>query len=196
MTLLYSYDGVGLEFWKPREEVAQSNTIRRRSSGAPPSNSRRFSHESGPTCRPAAIAALQKRAGKCRRSSRPETLYEPLVDPDALRQPLEKPRELPGMDWNIRGQLDVLESFRFARELDGIPDRWQDDLSFHFNNGAFENTLTQGAWRVTDKSASHFLPRSSLIFFVNSSTLVLSTTRVGIMICLLAGITDLSPFNT
>jgi Methyltransferase domain len=65
--------------------------------------------------------------------------YEPLVDPDALRQPLEKSRDLPGMDWNIRGQLDGLESFHFTHELDGIPDRCQDDLSFHFNNGAFES---------------------------------------------------------
>jgi len=65
--------------------------------------------------------------------------YEPLVDPKALRQPLEKPRDLPGIDWNVPGQLNVLETFQFTHELDGIPDRFQDDLSFHFNNGAFES---------------------------------------------------------
>lgn len=65
--------------------------------------------------------------------------YEPLVDPSALRQPLEKPRNLPGLNWNIQGQLDVLESFRFTQELTGISDRYQGDLSFHFNNGSFES---------------------------------------------------------
>lgn len=61
--------------------------------------------------------------------------YEPLFDGKLLRHPLDQPRCLPGVDWNIEEQLELLKSFAYAKEigLDG------DDGEFHFDlyNTAF-----------------------------------------------------------
>ncbi len=64
--------------------------------------------------------------------------YEPLFDGRKLNRPLDRARELPGIDWNIAGQLDLLSHFRFGNELKDIPASKTADLAFHFNNGAFE----------------------------------------------------------
>ena len=65
--------------------------------------------------------------------------YEPLFDARDLKQRLDQPRDLSGMDWNLAGQLRLLESFHYNDELRGIPDSPSADLSFHFNNGSFES---------------------------------------------------------
>jgi len=65
--------------------------------------------------------------------------YEPLFDARVLKQPLDQSRDLPGIDWNLTGQLTQLESFHYNDELRGIPNSPADDLSFHFNNGSFES---------------------------------------------------------
>src|SRR5688572_32644517 len=57
--------------------------------------------------------------------------YEPLFDLRNLRKPLDAPRELPGIDWNVAGQLETLSTFNYAEELRGIPDRKQPDGIFH-----------------------------------------------------------------
>jgi predicted O-methyltransferase YrrM len=64
--------------------------------------------------------------------------YEPLFDFSGLRRPLDEDRSLPGIDWNVTGQLALLQSFRHQNELREIPTRKVDELSFHFNNGAFD----------------------------------------------------------
>lgn len=64
--------------------------------------------------------------------------YEPFVDARTLRRPLDEPRPLPGIDWNTAGQLELLKTFAFAGELAGIPNHFQDERSFHFNNSSFE----------------------------------------------------------
>ena len=43
--------------------------------------------------------------------------YEPLLQPDHLRRPLDVDRDLPGLDLNVAGQLAMLDSFSFAPEL-------------------------------------------------------------------------------
>jgi hypothetical protein len=40
--------------------------------------------------------------------------YEPQFDYRELAQPLSQDRNLPGIDWNIREQIKLLESFSFA----------------------------------------------------------------------------------
>jgi hypothetical protein len=64
---------------------------------------------------------------------------EPLFDGRTLRRPLELERDLPGIDWNVAGQLDLLESFTFNDELKGIPDSKTDQIAFYFNNISFES---------------------------------------------------------
>jgi hypothetical protein len=64
--------------------------------------------------------------------------YEPLFDKRNLSKPLSDNRQLPGIDWNIPGQIELLDEFHFSNELANIPNHNVDDLSFNFNNGAFE----------------------------------------------------------
>lgn len=65
--------------------------------------------------------------------------YEPqfnvrMSDEDAARD-----RHLPGIDWNIDGQLESLGQLRYGEELARISDRPGSELEFHFGNGAFES---------------------------------------------------------
>lgn len=65
--------------------------------------------------------------------------YEPLFDARHLDKPLDQDRELPGIDWNVEGQLALLQAFHFGEELREVPSAKIDDVTFHFNNGAFES---------------------------------------------------------
>lgn len=65
--------------------------------------------------------------------------YEPQFDFRGMPELLAGDRPLPGVEWNVAGQLELLESFRFARELQGIARGAADDLEFRFGNGAFES---------------------------------------------------------
>jgi hypothetical protein len=65
--------------------------------------------------------------------------YEPLFHPRHLKMPLNNPRSLTGIDWNVEGQLQFLSRFQFEGELSGIRDYPEEPLSFHFNNQAFES---------------------------------------------------------
>ena len=47
--------------------------------------------------------------------------YEPQFDLRATRQPLAQERPLPGIDWNIDEQMELLHSMRFAAELADTP---------------------------------------------------------------------------
>lgn len=65
--------------------------------------------------------------------------YEPLFQDSALCAPLSQNRFLPGIDWNISGQLAFLDKLTFASELiemkwDRPPDTAQ---FFYVHNGSF-----------------------------------------------------------
>ena len=65
--------------------------------------------------------------------------YEPLFDTRHLKGKLSKNRCLPGIDWNIDEQLNLLSSFSFNKELKDIPSSKKDNLTFYFNNGSLES---------------------------------------------------------
>jgi len=65
--------------------------------------------------------------------------YEPLFNEKHLRHSLSDDRHLPGINWNVSGQLALLESLQFGHELSSVPDERPDDLRFHFVNGSFES---------------------------------------------------------
>jgi len=60
--------------------------------------------------------------------------YEPLFDTRALG-PRSDVRPLPGIDWNVKGQMDLLASFDYSEEIERELPNWK---GFHFNNDAFE----------------------------------------------------------
>lgn len=63
--------------------------------------------------------------------------YEPQFDHRALKQPLSQDRILPGVDWNVDEQLDLLSNFSRGSELEGTPLEKTEKLEFYVNNGAF-----------------------------------------------------------
>lgn len=63
--------------------------------------------------------------------------YEPMFNPAHLRHSLEQERKLPGIDWNVAGQLALLERFHFNEELEKLPRAPKGDLEFYFGNANF-----------------------------------------------------------
>lgn len=64
--------------------------------------------------------------------------YEPFINTKNLRKPLSDNRTLPGIDWNIKEQLLLLNQFVFGHEISDISDTYINDITFHFNNHEFE----------------------------------------------------------
>ena len=64
--------------------------------------------------------------------------YEPLFDDRLLKSALDLDRNLPGINWNDQGQLELLEKFHYQNELANIPfEKTSDSLSFYYNNPSF-----------------------------------------------------------
>lgn len=63
--------------------------------------------------------------------------YEPLFDSRNLSHPLSQSRDLPGIDWNDDEQLKILDAFKFNDELEKIPVKAVNELTFYINNPAF-----------------------------------------------------------
>ncbi len=64
--------------------------------------------------------------------------YEPLFNPAHLRHGLEAERDLPGIDWNIEGQLSFLRGLDYAAEVLRFPTTRQPRGTFFIDNGNFE----------------------------------------------------------
>ncbi len=61
--------------------------------------------------------------------------YEPLFDDRLLKLPLDRDRYLPGINWNDKAQLDLLDNFHFQSELAAIPfEKTANALSFYYDN--------------------------------------------------------------
>lgn len=65
--------------------------------------------------------------------------YEPQFDNRTPDPDLSLDRNLPGINWNISDQLEMLKTFTFSQELVDIPQEKPEPLKFHLNNGAFES---------------------------------------------------------
>lgn len=65
--------------------------------------------------------------------------YEPLINFASLKYPLSKDRNLPGINWNLAEQIELIRKFHYNLELVRIPKEKTNDLEFHFYNGSFES---------------------------------------------------------
>jgi predicted O-methyltransferase YrrM len=64
--------------------------------------------------------------------------YEPLFDDRHLKHPLNRDRYLPGINWNDKEQLSLLNKFQFQNELAAIPySRENSDKVFCYDNPSF-----------------------------------------------------------
>jgi len=69
----------------------------------------------------------------------PDHYYEPLINPKKhLSRPLTSDRSLPGMDFNTKEQLYLLDKFNYNAELLSFPmEKPASDISFYYNNDTF-----------------------------------------------------------
>ena len=65
--------------------------------------------------------------------------YEPLFKTGGLRALEGQRRNLPGVEMNIRGQLEVLRQFHFTDELRQFPVEKSGEDAFFYHNGSFES---------------------------------------------------------
>lgn len=64
--------------------------------------------------------------------------YQPLINPKKhLTKSLRDDRILPGLNWNIDEQLELLSQFQFNNELLQMPLEKTDNLEFYFHNNSF-----------------------------------------------------------
>lgn len=63
--------------------------------------------------------------------------YEPQFDFREINRAFSEERNLPGIDWNIQDQLEILQQFSFHKELESLPNEKTDDSQFYFDNDAF-----------------------------------------------------------
>jgi len=66
--------------------------------------------------------------------------YEPLIDPRQLRFPLDRDRNLPGIDLNVAEQLEFLGRFTYQDELRKYPiDCTDGGREFYYHNPSFQS---------------------------------------------------------
>jgi len=65
--------------------------------------------------------------------------YEPQFDNRFPSPDFGQDRDLPGIDWNVSGQLELLKGLNFAKELADIPQEKPSTLEFYLNNGTFDS---------------------------------------------------------
>ena len=94
--------------------------------------------------------------------------YEPLLHPKALRQRLDQPRRLPGIDLNLAGQLALLEEFHYNDELLEFPFRQRAPQEFFYLNRSFG----AGDAEFLYSTIRHFKPRRIIEIGSGNSTLM------------------------
>jgi len=63
--------------------------------------------------------------------------YEPQFDHRAPAPNFSRDRALPGIDWNVSGQLEMLSKFVYSGELADLPREKPDSLGFYLGNDQF-----------------------------------------------------------
>jgi len=65
--------------------------------------------------------------------------YEPQFDHRNPKPEFSEDRKLPGIDWNVSGQLAALDGFIYSHELKDIPKHKPESNTFYLLNGEFES---------------------------------------------------------
>lgn len=94
--------------------------------------------------------------------------YDPFPDPAALARPLDAERDLPGIRWNVEGQLALLARLRYADELAAIPHARRRDGEFYFDNSSFVSGDAEYLYGIV----RHVRPRRLLEIGSGNSTLM------------------------
>jgi hypothetical protein len=65
--------------------------------------------------------------------------YEPQFDMTDIKRPFSSDRNLPGVDLNIEGQLEMLKCLNYSDEIKDLSQEQTDELSFYLNNPSFQS---------------------------------------------------------
>ncbi len=64
--------------------------------------------------------------------------YQPLINPQKyLKRSLREDRDLQGIDFNVKEQLNILKEFHYNDELLKFPINKTSDTAFHYDNGSY-----------------------------------------------------------
>jgi predicted O-methyltransferase YrrM len=94
--------------------------------------------------------------------------YEPVFHPRHLRAPLDAPRDLPGIDLDLPGQLALLDRFHYQEELLAFPMHPGGPLEFGYLNRSFG----AGDAEYLYSAIRHFRPRRIIEIGSGNSTLM------------------------
>ena len=94
--------------------------------------------------------------------------YSPVVYPTDIEKSLDAPRELPGMNFNVKEQLELVRQFRYHDELLSIPLKKPDGLAFGYHNRSFG----PGDAEMLYNMIRHFKPRRFVEIGCGNSTLI------------------------
>jgi len=94
--------------------------------------------------------------------------HDPYTDALRLKRPLSEPRDLPGIDWNLREQLELLGRFHWNDELLAFPFDRAGRFEFHYANGSFE----PGDAEFLYNTIRHARPRRLIEIGCGNSTLM------------------------
>lgn len=96
--------------------------------------------------------------------------YQPLINPQKhLSKSLRDNRNLPGIDFNVDEQLDLLSKFKYNEELIKFPLEKSDETNkYYYNNGSYESGDAEYLYNVI----RHFKPRRIIEVGSGSSTLM------------------------
>jgi predicted O-methyltransferase YrrM len=92
----------------------------------------------------------------------------PVVFPEDIRHPLSEPRQLPGLNLNVRGQLALIQRFNYRDELLEVPRQKTTETEFGYDNGQFES----GDAEMLYNMIRHFKPRQIVEIGGGQSTLM------------------------
>ncbi len=66
--------------------------------------------------------------------------YQPLINPRKnLKKSLRDNRNLPGLDFNDKEQLEILSKFRYGSELVNFPITKTENVEYYYNNNSYES---------------------------------------------------------
>lgn len=97
--------------------------------------------------------------------------YQPLINPKKhLYKPLYMDRELPGINFNCKTQIKLLEEFSYNKELLELPIYKPNNssLNFYYNNGSFESGDAEYLYNII----RHFKPNKMIEIGSGFSTLI------------------------
>lgn len=100
--------------------------------------------------------------------------YQPLINPKKhLVKPLSNVRELPGIDFNVNEQLEILERFCYTEELENIPLNKMMEASFYYNNTSYGPGDAEYLYNIV----RYFKPKKIIEIGSGLSTLMVKNAR-------------------